>query len=206
MNIKAENSRCGIQRWDSELSLFADVAVYPNRWLSTARDHLYAAQVLLPHVERRHAVIEEMMKNMESGSLEPSLNSNYFLMCALAIENLFKSVIAILYKDEVRAEIMATSKIPKILLGHDLVDLAGRAEYELNIDSEYILMFLTRYGIWSGKYPLPISNDDKSMTDKLSDGDFYMMGGYDPKTVPSYLSFGAELLSWATVVVNKALD
>ncbi len=202
MNIKAKQCRYGDVGWTSDLELFGQVATNPKQWLGTAGDQIYAAQILLPYIKQRHKIIKEMLKTNQPTKITPSLDATFFLMCAFASENIFKSVIVFRVKEKVRLDIQMKSQINKLLLGHDLIDLANRANYEINLDQEYILHFLTRYGTWAGKYHLPIRNDKNDPTIKMSDGDFYMIGGYNPDNVPDFLSFCINLYRWAENKIN----
>ena len=203
MSIKAEQCKYGNVGWPSDLELFAKVATNPKQWLGTAKQHIYAAQVLLPYIRQRHKIIKEMLRTNKSFRINTSLDPTYFLMCALASENILKSVIVFRFEEEIRLEIQTKYRIHKKLLGHNLVDLANRAGYEIDLDQEYVLRFLTRYVTWAGKYPLPISNNKNDVTEKLSDGDFYAVGGYNPENVPYFLSFCNELYHWAENTINK---
>jgi hypothetical protein len=206
MNITAEENRYyGDKGWESDLPLFAEVAASPKQWLGTAAEHLYASQILLPLVENRYQKIKQAMKEHKQISLEPSLTGIYFLHCALSVENSTKSIISIQHNEEIIKEIKSTSKTPKILLGHNLLDLVNRIEFQIDIDQEYILTFLTRYGIWSGKYHQPIKNTDNSTTDKLSDGNHYMIGGYNPKSIAKYLDFCIWFYNHAKEKVNQSI-
>ena len=205
MKIIAENNKYhGEKGWDSDIQLFAEVAVNPKQWLGTSAEHLYAAEIMLPHIKRREKLIEEAMKEQKSISLPPSLTGTYLLHCALSIENSIKSLISIQHSEHIRTEIKLSSKTPKILLGHDLVDLAKRINLPLDIDQEYILKFLTRYGVWSGKYHQPIKNRDNGLTEKLSDGSHYMTGGYNPKVLPTYFEFCLKFYHESQEKVNKS--
>lgn len=96
-----------------------------------------------------------------------------------------------------KKEVLQKRKIPRRVLGHDLNELATKSGYHQCINTEYVLAFLTNYGIWSGKYPTPISNDEAAMTKQLSDGEYYMMGAYNPKEVGAFLEFSGHVYHWA---------
>jgi hypothetical protein len=203
MKIIAENSKCGEKPWDTDLPLFAEVVVNPKQWLGSASEHLFAAQIMLPHINDRLQLMQDAMLEQKAISLNPSLTSSYLLHCALAIENSIKAQISSVHFVHLKSEIKSKSKTPKILLGHDLVDLAKRINLPLSIDQEYAFRFLTRHGIWAGKYPQPVKHGDESPTEKLSDGNYYMMGGYNPNVIPSYFEFCLNFYNEAREKVNK---
>jgi len=206
MDIVADKSHYGKSGWESKLELFAEVASNLKQWLGTAQEHLYAANVLLPHIYERQNRIDTLMKKEQMCSLSPSLHDTFFMLCALATENSFKSVIASKHHEAIKARIFAKAKLPEILLGHFLVDLAYRAGYEVNLNSEYALRFLTRYGVWGGKYPVPVSNAKYALTEKHSNGEHYLVGGYDPQKISQFLLFGVEVFMWASTKVNQSVQ
>jgi hypothetical protein len=189
MKIIAETSKVGTKGWETELPLFSDVVANPRQWIASATEHLFAAQIMLPHIIKRHQLIEDAMISQEPISPNPCLTNSYLLHCALVIENSMKAIICYVHAEPIKAEIKLKSKTPKILLGHDLVDLAKRIDLPLNIDLEYALTFLTRRGIWAGKYHQPIKHGHESQTERLSDGNCYMTGAYNPEVIPSYFEF-----------------
>lgn len=206
MKIKAAKNRYyGDVGWKSDEQLFAEVAVTWKQWLGSAGEHIYTAEILLPEIRRRETIIRESMKKKESARLQPSLTGVYFFHCALAVENSLKGVLSSKYCAVIKKKMRIKAKIPDLLLGHDLVVLAKRAGFKVGIDEEYILSFLTRYGIWGGKYPLPINNESYSITQKLSDSNHYVLGGYNPETVPSFLTFCSNVYVWAHSEVNKSI-
>lgn len=205
MKIDAEKSRYhGDKGWDSDPDLFAKVAVTSNQWIGQSGEHLHAAQVLLPHIEQRDAIIAERMKSGIRGSLKiaPSLTGIYFLHCAFSVENAFKCVIAFHSAAEIEAEIRRTDRIPKGLLGHDLVELASKAGFGFQTNEEFALTFLSRYGTWAGRYPLPVHNDRNALTDMLSNGGHYLTGGYRLDQVPAFLAFAQTIYAWALTRVE----
>lgn len=143
------------------------------------------------------------MQTGGSMSIPPVTTSIFFFHCALAIENSLKGVIVAHDSSQVKSHVLEKGKIPYGVLGHDLNELSIKAGYEQDINVEYIFAFLTRYGIWSGKYPTPIKNSDLDLTVKLSNGNHYIVGGYNPKVVPSYLEFSETVYKWAREKLTK---
>ncbi len=208
MNIIADENRyCGDEGWKpNDLPLFGAVAVSPKQWLGSAAEHLYAAEVLLPTVREQRKTLKEAMEKRKSISMPPLLTSVYLFHCALSVENSIKSLISCAHQNEIIASVEATSKIPKILLGHDLKELAHRAELPLSIDQEFVLVFLTRYGVWSGKYHQPTRFSEFGLTEMLSDGNHYMTSGYNPEVIPSYFKFSLNFYNKIREKVNKQMQ
>lgn len=205
MNIIAEKNRFfGEKGWEaSNLPLFGQVATYPNHWLSSAAEHLYAAEVILPRVNEYQIAIDQAIETKSSISLPPSLTSIFLFHCALSVENTIKSLISATFQEEIISHIESTSKIPKILLGHNLKELASRVDLPLNINQEFALVFLTRYGVWNGKYHQPTKHCESNMTEQLSDGNHYLTGGYNPESIPSYFEFSLDFYKQTREKINK---
>ena len=206
MKIKAEMNKYGQVGYKSDEKLFAEVTVTWKQWLGEAGEHIYAAEILLPHILAQQARLSELMEKKESAKVPPSLDGIYFFHCALAVENSMKSVISSKARPAIQKETIEKAKVPRLLIGHDLVKLAGRAGYKIGIDEEYVLSFLTRYGTWGGKYPLPLKSEAYAPTGKLSDGNHYLLGGWRPEHVPHFLSFSADIYKWALAEAEKCSE
>lgn len=195
----------GDEGWESDLELFSEVAINPKQWLGTADEHVYVAKLLLPSILQWQDYSEKLMGYVSSVPVFPVSSSAYFFHCALAIENAFKAVIAINNKETIKSETERSAKIPKLVIGHKLTKLASAAGYKLDLDAEYILSFLTRYGIWGGKHPFPIRNSENNMTVTLSDGNHYLVGGYNPKNIQYFVGYSEKVSLWSREEVNKAM-
>jgi hypothetical protein len=207
MKIKAERNKYGDVGWKSDQKMFAKVTVTWKQWLGDAGEHLYAAQLLLPHIQAYDALLKELTDiKVSSAKVPPSMTGIYFFHCAVSIENSMKGVIASKNRTVVKKVTLEKARIPRILTGHDLVKLAGRAVYTMGIDEEYVLAFLTRYGTWAGKYPLPLNNEDNAVNGRLSDGKHYLTGGWRPDEVPHFLTFSADIYKWARAEAEKYSD
>jgi hypothetical protein len=205
MKIDAERNKfIGGEGWESDSELFAKVAVTWNQWIGHSGEHLYAAQVLLPHIEQRNAEVQRLMESQHRGTtrMVPCLTGIYFLHCAFSIENALKCVIASRCAKEIESEARRTKRVPKLLLGHDLVELGTRAGFSIGTDEEYALAFLSRYGTWAGRYPLPVHNSANAVTNKLSDGNHYLMSGYRHDQIPAFVKFCETVYAWARAQVE----
>lgn len=201
--IASDSHYAGRQGWLSDNDLFSKVVINPKQWLSSAAEHIEAAHILLPSVLERNSLIAQAMEEKVSIKVRASTTSCFLFHCALAVENATKAVIADASPTPIQAHVRQTLRVPKQVLGHQLTDLARRAKRKIDLDEEYALEFLSRYGIWSGKYPTPIDNDNYAITTTLSDGEHYVVGGYNPDVIPSYLEFAVGWYEWAQQEANK---
>ena len=190
--------------WPSKVDNFAESVTRPKNWLREAVEHIALAETLLPSIRQRYELLKSYMDRKETPkSLPINFINQYFFACAIASENIFKSIITLNNHEDIKEAVLNTNKTPRLLLGHDLVDLARRANFSINIDIEFLLTFLTRYGIWSGKYRLPIHNDSYAVAEKLSDGNYYMFGGYNPAKISMYVDLCKELYKWAEMEIDN---
>ncbi|AUM11216.1 HEPN domain-containing protein [Ketobacter alkanivorans] len=204
MSIQADKYRHhGGKGWVSDNTHFSILAVTWQQWLGSAGAHLYTAQLILPVISEQQKKIDELMSNGGSAVFPPMVTSVFFFHCAISIENSLKAVISALNRDSIKSHVLVNERVPNTILGHDLVDLAHRAKFVMDINSEFILAFLTRYSIWSGKYPFAIKNSDNSLTVQLSDGEHYLVGGYNPKEVSQFLDFSEQIYTWSRSEVNS---
>ena len=206
MKLRAQDGLYGGDKgWDSDQQLFAKVTVTWKQWLGRAGEHLQTAQVLLPEINSYNALLESLREaKVQSARIPSCVIGQYFFHCAMAVENAFKGVMSFTSSITIEQSVLVTGRLPKTLLGHDLRVLAKRAGHEMNIDDEYVLAFLTRYGIWGGKYPLPIDNRNYALTTKLSNGKHYFVGGWHSDKVPLYLTFACNVCQWARSAIEDS--
>ena len=62
-------------------------------------------------------------------------------------------------------------KLPEILRGHDLLDLAHRVKFQPTFEEEELLRRLDRSSTWAGRYPCPLRPEDMIM-EEFSDGTY----------------------------------
>ncbi len=82
MKIEAQKRKYhGNAGWKSDPALFAQVAVTWKQWIGQSGEHLYAAQILLPHVQQRNLEIKNLIETKRQGPVRilPSLTEIYFL-------------------------------------------------------------------------------------------------------------------------------
>jgi hypothetical protein len=86
----------------------------------------------------------------------------YFMLCAYALENLFKARIVQVQRSVIEQQLRAKpDDLPALLASHDLVNLAAKAEMKQFAEEErFFLKKLSAASVWYGRYPLPRSTAD----------------------------------------------
>ena len=133
----------------------------PEAWKQTAH-HLFSAAVLM------EPKIDEFWSGLRSGgggssswrSWDDEFIAIYFMLCAYAIENLFKARIIQKERARLEAQLPSSTVLPKQLRQHDLYQLALDAGLEaLAHEEAALLRRLTRSSVWYGRYPVPLTDE-----------------------------------------------
>jgi hypothetical protein len=142
----------------------------PRQWISCGENLLAAASMFESQLREYWG-----KTTTERKSREKFLRAN-MMLAAFALENVLKALIVQEHRDELATEFDRKKELPHILKTHDLCRLAERARLRLAEDgTSALLQRLTRYSVWAGRYPVPLSPDD------LPADDFFNLG---PHFVP----------------------
>jgi len=134
------------------LPRFQQDAREPLVWAGVAERLLFAAQVL------RGAVPAEA--GIQAGDELPQgwdLPPVYIMLLAFAAENLLKGILV--GRDLSRVEELGLAKWQGG--GHDLRALAHDAHIELTPDQEALLLNMSVFGEWLGRYPCPLKHEHR---------------------------------------------
>ena len=141
-----------------------------KKWYQKAIDLLDTAKLIEPKIN------EYWTSNSKRNKL------NHFLDCHLmissfAIENLLKSIIIFLNRDEFEEAMTKTHKLPKLLQEHDLSKLLSNTGIKLvEQNQKDLLIRLSRAAIWQGRYPIPLLSNNLPIADVKSFGDKPLSG------------------------------
>jgi hypothetical protein len=124
-------------------------------WFTKGGDLLTSARALWEKIEpaTRVSTIDEAARFRD----EFRLISPFLLLCGLAIENFLKAIIVKreFGRQDGRPDPNAPTTLPNHLNTHDLCALAQRALLEVSAHEQRILLRLTHYVEWAGRYPIP---------------------------------------------------
>jgi len=138
---------------------FRRIILDASAWEQTADALLSAAQPLRGSVEE---VLTEFRANRFPESLQWQTVQVYFMLCAYALENLFKARIVQVQRSVIEEQLRRKpDDLPGLLASHNLVNLAVRAGMKEFADEEgFFLKKLSAASLWYGRYPLPRTTAD----------------------------------------------
>ncbi|HJO93408.1 MAG TPA: hypothetical protein QF753_08405 [Victivallales bacterium] len=134
--------------------VFKNDLIDHEKWYQKGLDLIDIAKLLEPKIN------EYWANNSKRKKLKHFLDC-HLMISSFAIENLLKSIIILLNKDEFEKAMSKTHKLPKLLQEHDLsklLDKTGIAIAEQN--SKDLLIRLSRAAIWQGRYPIPLLSNN----------------------------------------------
>jgi hypothetical protein len=138
---------------------FRRILLDPAAWEQTADALLFAAQPMRGSVQD---LSREFRANRFPDYLQWQTVQVYFMLCAYALENLFKARIVQVQRPAIEERLRANpDDLPNLLASHDLVDLAVKAGMQHFAEEErFFLKKLSAASVWYGRYPLPRSTAD----------------------------------------------
>ena len=127
----------------------------PNEWRKCAQSVFDSATQFEPQVDAYWKV-----QGKDREAVENHYHT-YLMLCGFAFENIFKAMIVVGRRDDLRGEYRKRKELPKLLRSHVLSTLAKAAELEVTEEPvAEILRRLTRHSIWQGRYPFPLDPND----------------------------------------------
>lgn len=138
--------------WEEQ---YIESLMSPEQWFLVADDLLCSLDCLLPNVLN-------IFRNMYgSRDKMPSLHGvrTYMMLTSFMFENLFKGLI--IFSEDFKKEDFMKS-VPTALKTHDLLYLANKLTdlFKLSEEGEDLLIRLSAYGTWAGRYPAPVKDVD----------------------------------------------
>jgi hypothetical protein len=105
----------------------------------------------------------------------------FSLLIAYALENYFKALL--IHRNQKDLKGWLLTKLPTYLSQHDLVKLASKLKFKLDISEQELLYRLSRSSIWAARYPIPIGSEALTNVKKFSDGRSYLIAYYAPQDI-----------------------
>jgi hypothetical protein len=176
----------------------------PSNWLTCAERLRDAAEVIFKseasrEVEYRHAyavAVDEANKGDGKADIQCD-PPNYLpgqMLRAFAVENALKGLIVAgdpSLKDGTKLNDLISRN------GHDLVDLAKRANFALDYEEVRVLAALSALGEWAGRYPTATRLTKHTTVQPLSDPHELLAYGADHTVVRQVLTRAIAALSTA---------
>jgi hypothetical protein len=134
---------------------YRDRLLDAEAWFQTGEHLLEAAEMVSPKVDA-------FWEKVRGGAgWDDQYVAIYFMLAAFGLENLLKAQIVRKRRAEIGAAVAARTRLPQVMLTHDLHQLAVEAGFPGRAAAnERLLRSLTRSSEWYGRYPLPVSPGD----------------------------------------------
>jgi hypothetical protein len=173
-------------------------------WVRHAEELLASAHILEGEVRQHWAEVSVEGTRVVSAPSRPSPQGAYFLLVAYALENYFKAVLIHRNVASFRNHLLPC--IPDYLKQHDLVKLAKKTGFGLDVSEEELLTRLTRSSTWAARYPVPTDSDALRAIKKLSDGRAYLTAYLAPGDVDRINTFVRRLSEFAHQELGESHD
>lgn len=153
-----------------------------NNWLEKANELFTAADELKAHIEHSWEVMKQDAKEgryskggEQPHSLPPNIQGVYFMLIALAIENLCKAAYIWGNRDKLSVlDLFSGSSLPSKIKTHKLKELVEEVGFRVNVSDEDLLTRLSINSIWAGRYPVPTDSNKLKNVEVFSDGKPYL--------------------------------
>lgn len=140
----------------------------PTSWLLSGEHLEQAAEVIIEREDQflvpylrtyddavQRAIANYIQDGTKSGHAEITARvPNYppaQVLYAYAIENVFKGLII-----ANEPQLISSDKLDGVLKDHDLIALAARAGFTVNVQEEPVLRALSELSVWAGRYPVAL--------------------------------------------------
>jgi hypothetical protein len=170
---------------------FANRVGEARHWIDTAEELVAAAAIFEEPIARWWKAMRE---GIDAVPPRPPFELHLMLM-AYGLENYLKAVIVSRRPWHYRLEAYKTRRLPQVLNGHKLVELAKTARLALDSTEEDLLRRLTRAAVWAGRYPVPLSAVPDCT--EYSDGKQYSLswfGGADAENLAAFCARIRDIL------------
>ena len=150
-------------------------------WFKMANDLIDAANILEVGVIKYWSEMQIENNQIVKTSNRKYVQGAFSLLIAYALENYFKALLINRNRESLKNKIV--SKLPKYLNSHDLVRLAGKLKFKLDVSEEELLSRLTRSSTWAARYPIPVGPNVLTAMQMLSNGRSYLTAYYAPNDI-----------------------
>ena len=194
------NSNTFNQRWQQ--INFSERLADSSLWIKMADELIDAANILETEVEKYWSEIHlDKDNHIIKTSDRKYVQGAYSLLIACALENYFKALLIHQNQKEIRGWLHL--KLPYYLKVHDLVKLAAKSKFRLDISEEELLFRLSRSSIWVARYPIPIEPEGLMDIKKFSNGQSYFIAYYTPNDLRRIHNFIDRLRKYILIEIKN---
>jgi len=160
---------------------FSERLTDTKSWLRMADDLIAAANILEVEVIKYWSEIQVENDRIIKTPNRKYVQGPFSLLIAYALENYFKALL--IHRNQKDLKGWLLTKLPTYLSQHDLVKLASKLKFKLDISEQELLYRLSRSSIWAARYPIPIGSEALTNVKKFSDGRSYLIAYYAPQDI-----------------------
>ena len=152
---------------------FFELQAFPSFWQAKGMELHRSALVLANQFAADSYALSQSVRDFEEGriaeqpSFPTSVMSQFLLLAAFSIENLFKGLV--LFKEP---GLVSAGRITGIIKSHDLIALAARADVQLTSDEQRFCQLASSASIYWGRYPTSNSADSTLSSSTTSSAAF----------------------------------
>jgi hypothetical protein len=173
-------------------------------WIEKADELIVAANLLEAEALGYWSEIKVENNQIVSVPNRKNVQEAYFLLIAYALENFLKALL--IHQNQKTLKGWLLQKLPGYLLSHDLIELASKAKFNINVSEEELFCRLSRYSIWKARYPIPLYSDALANMKILSDEKAYFTDYYKPQDINLIHNIIDRLRKYVVTEINKVDD
>ena len=171
-------------------------------WIMKADELIAAANVLEAEVEKYWSEIQIGEHNQPvNTSGRKDVQGAFSLLIAYALENYFKALLV--YRNQKNLKGWLLTKLPRYLNQHDLIKLASKLRFKLDISEEELLCRLSRSSIWAARYPIPIEPESLANMKNFSTGQSCFIAYYAPQDIKRIHDFVDRLCNYVLAEIEN---
>lgn len=171
-------------------------------WIRMADELIAAANILEIEVEKYWSEIQLDGHNQPvSTSNRKYVQGAFSLLIAYALENYFKALLV--YRNQKNLKGWLLTKLPRYLNQHDLIKLASKLRFKLDISEEELLCRLSRSSIWAARYPIPIEPESLANMKNFSTGQSCFIAYYAPQDIKRIHDFVDRLCNYVLAEIEN---
>jgi hypothetical protein len=180
---------------------FSERLTNTGLWIEKADELIVAANFLEADALEYWSEIKVENNQIVSIPNRKNVQEAYFLLIAYALENFLKALL--IHQNQKTLKGWLLQKLPGYLLSHDLIELASKAKFNINVSEEELFCRLSRYSIWKARYPIPLYSDALANMKILSDEKTYFTDYYKPQDINLIHNIIARLRKYVVTEISN---
>jgi len=121
-------------------------------------------------------------------------------LIAYALENFLKALL--IHQKQKTLGACLHQSLREYFKGHDPIELASKAKFNIDVSEEELFCRLSRYFIWKARYPIPLSSDALANVKILSDEKAHFTDYYKPQDIETIHSIINRLRKYVVTEIG----